>query len=228
MDNKKVKKIKDVHDVTFDLHEYNINIQTREIFLHPYYHVDGAAEGDQDELDFREAVTFVKNLSLLNANGKDSILIHQESAGGSWNHGMAIFDAIKSSPSFVTMLAYAHARSMSSLTLQAADLRILMPNCDFVIHYGFWAVEDRVKAALTQADYEKKIIKNMLDIYVSRCDKGKYFKERDMSKSAVLNFIKRKILDKGDWIMSAAEAINYGFADGILGKGKYKTLEKIR
>lgn len=219
-------RIKNITDTVFDLHEYGILVQTREIFMHPPYHAEGAACENQDELDFREAVTFVKNLSLLNKIGDGSILVHQESAGGSWNHGIAIYDAIKSSKSFVTVLAYAHARSMTSITLQAADLRILMPNCDFLIHYGNWGTDDRVVAAMSQADQERKTMKKMLEIYVERCESGSFFKNK--SKKWITNYIAKRMEKRTDWIMSAAEAVKYGFADGILGQGKYTTLEKIR
>jgi len=194
--------------------------------MHPPYHAEGAAVENQDELDFREAVTFIKNLSFLNVCGTENILVHQESAGGSWNHGMAIYDAIKLSESFVTVLAYAHARSMTSITLQAADLRILMPNCDFLIHYGEWTTEDRVVAAMSQAEHERKIMKKMVEIYVKRCIGGPFF--RGKSEKWVANYLKQRMKNKTDWIMSATEAVNYGFADGILGEGKYTTLEKIR
>lgn len=220
------KKLINIADTTFDLHEYGVNVQTREIFMHPPYHAEGAAYEDQDELDFREAVTFIKNLSLLNACGTKNILVHQESAGGDWNHGMAIYDAIKASKSPVTILAYAHARSMTSITLQAANLRIMMPNCDFLVHYGQWATADRVVAALSQADQERKTMKKMLEVYANRCVKGPFF--RDKSRRQVISYIAGRIEKRTDWIMSAKEAVDYGFADGVFGQGKYRTLGKIR
>ncbi len=55
----------------------------------------------------------------------------------------------------------------------------------------------------------------MVEIYASRCYKtGKFFKEKDYSPSRVESYIKRK-LGNGDWYMSAEEAVNYGFVDGI-------------
>ncbi len=53
------------------------------------------------------------------------------SVGGSWNDGMAIFDAIQLSKSYVTIISYGQAESMSSVILQAADKRvkISLPEC---------------------------------------------------------------------------------------------------
>ena len=49
---------------------------------------------------------------------------------------MAIFDAIKICRSHVTILVYGQAESMSSIILQAADKRIMMPNS--TLYVSLW------------------------------------------------------------------------------------------
>ena len=142
---------------------------------------------------------------------------------------MAIYDAILHSKSYVTILAYAHARSMSSITLQAADCRVLMPDCDVLVHHGEIAFADRAIAVVSNIKYwESHDKKRMLEIYASKCVKGKYFKSRNMDEAAVIKYILKKMSEKTDWILTAKQAVNYGFADGILGTKGYMTIDKIR
>lgn len=230
MEKKKIRHKIDSTDV-FNLHEYDISIPSREIFLNSYCCDEGAevAEDGINEpgIDYRNASRFIKNISLLNTQGSESILIHQNMAGGDWNYGMAIYDSVISSVAPVTILAYAHARSMSSIILQAADKRVLMPDCYFLIHHGWWGMYDRVTPAISNIEYWKKHeTPRMLDIYANRCKKGRFFKGK--TKKQIVEFILKKLEQKTDWILTAKEAVHYGFADGILGKKGFETIEKIK
>lgn len=218
-------KLEKTDTLIYNLHEYGINPVSREIFLHPYFHNEpGSTFDDNPGMDYRMAATFVKNMQLLNQQGEGNILIHQISCGGDWNYGMAIYNAIKASVASVTILAYAHARSMSSLTLQAANRRVLMPDCDFVVHHGEICIDDRVRPMLSQAEYMKKVeIPRMIEIYANRCIGGKL-----SDASVAEEFILNKMQEKTDWILTAKEAVRFGFADGILGAKGYETIAKIR
>ena len=64
----------------------------------------------------------------------EPIFVHMHLPGGEWQDCLGIYDAIKSCACTVVILAYAKAESCSSVLLQSADLRILMPNTNVLIH----------------------------------------------------------------------------------------------
>ena len=67
----------------------------------------------------------------------------------------------------------------------------------------------------------------MYDIYTEVChESSTHFK--NMTKSKTRNFIRRKLESKEDWWLVAEDAVKYGFADGILGSEKYKSIAEIR
>ena len=71
------------------------------------------------------------------------------SVGGEWSDGMAIYDAISMSRSYITIIAYGQAESMSSIIFQAADRRLITPNTYFMSHYGsyccWWRISKRTE-----------------------------------------------------------------------------------
>lgn len=221
-----MKKISD--DIIYSLHEYGIYPPTREIYLHRYVHSESGDEGDGSGVDYRTATSFIKNLRLLDDQSLDPILIHMQSRGGDWFDGMAAYDAIRAARSHITILAYAHARSMTSIILQAADQRVIMPNCIFLAHQGFIAINDRVEPALIELERLKNEAETMLEIYAWRCVNGKFFKNAKMNEKQVKNYIAKKMMEKIDWMLTAKEAVNYGFADGVLGQPKFKTIKNLR
>jgi ATP-dependent protease ClpP protease subunit len=135
--------------------------------------------------------------------------------GGEWNYGMGIYDAIKACRHKVIITAYAWARSMSSIILQAATERVLMPHCDFMIHYGTTSAEGHYLTVKSGMQYEERSEKIMLGIYAERCQHGNHFKMNHMSVVDIIKFLDRKMRDKGDWWLSAHEAVQYGFADRV-------------
>ena len=68
-----------------------------------------------------------------------------------------IDDAIKICNSYITMVSYGQAESMSSIILQAADKRIMMPNAHFMCHYGSSANAGNYLDTQNWAKFEKKI-----------------------------------------------------------------------
>ena len=220
--------IYDKNSLLGDIHAHGINIQNREIYLHGYY--DKSEEAEELGVEYRMATTFVKNINLLQSINNKNILIYMHTIGGEWNDGMAIYNAVEHCPCVVNIVVYAHARSMSSIILQAADYRIMTPDADFMIHYGEFVTSGYTLSSISAADYEKKLCDRMLDIYADRCIKGKFFKEKykHATKDKVKNFLKRKMQQKGDWWLGAEESVYYGFADGILGQKEYETIAQIR
>lgn len=206
----------------YNLHEYGINPHSREIFLSSYEHVESGSEfSNEPGMDYRMAVRFIKNMVFLNSRSRDPILIHQASVGGDWNYGMAIYDTIITSLSYVTIIAYAHARSMSSITLQAADRRVLMPNADFLVHHGELGFSDRATPIVSNVEHWKNVESpKMIEIYAKRCRKGKAFNGKTLKQ--VSEYIKQQIEKKVDWILTPEQAVYYGFADGILGQKGFR------
>ena len=130
--------------------------------------------------------------------------------------GMAIYDAFKDSPSHVSIICSGLVASMGSFILQAADTRILMPNCDLMIHEGGMSVNDTNKGVITATNWLKYKWAQHLGVYVERClATGRYFIDNKLSKPAVKQFIQRKIDKQQEWYLTAKEAVDYGFADQI-------------
>ena len=210
-----------------DIHTYGLNTDTREIYLHGHY---GQGEEEEPGIEFRMATTFIKNLHILQNKNNSSILIHMHTIGGDWNDGMAIYNAISLSPCHITILGYANVCSMSSIILQAADTRLFMPDTDFMVHFGEMSAEGYSPSVVSGAEYEKKLTDRMLNIYADVCTHGKFFKEnyKILTREKVKRYITRKIKSRGDWYLSAEEAVDMGFADGILGQKNYEDLNTIR
>ncbi len=218
-------KVFDTDSDIYNIHEYGLSTVTREIFLHS--HVYPELEIEEPGMDFRMANMFVKNVRVLDQMGVGNILIHQMSVGGDWNYGMAIYDAIRACVAPVTILAYAHARSMSSITLQAADRRVLMPDCDFLIHHGELAVDDRVTPVIFEIEFLKRVITpRMMQVYAERCKIADMWE--NVSRKEIIAFIVNKLRECTDWILTAKEAVKHGFADGILGEPGFETMQGIR
>jgi ATP-dependent protease ClpP protease subunit len=212
----------------YNIHEYGLSIATGEIFLHSHIYPElESSVGDEPGMDFRMANMFIKNIRILDQQGTGNILIHQTTVGGDWNYGMAIYNAIKACVSPIIILAYAHARSMSSLTLQAANKRVLMPDCDFLIHHGEIAFDDRVTPVISEIEFLKRIVTpRMMQIYAERCKVAEMWE--GISRKEIIAFIMNKLRERTDWILTAKEAVKFGFADGILGEPGFETIEGLR
>lgn len=198
-----------------DFHEYGANINTREIFLHNHYHTE---DNQNPGVEYRMSNTFLKNLRALDMRSDQPITIHMQSIGGEWSDGMAIYDAISMCRSYVTIIAYGQASSMSSIILQAADYRTVTQNTHFMCHYGSSDINMDYLSAMNYADYERKICDIMFNIYAKRCVVGQFFYEKfgkKPSEKQVKQFLIRK-LKSGDWYLDAEQAVYYGFADKIL------------
>lgn len=206
-------------DLLYDLHNYNANVDTREIFLHNYY----SSEADENPgVEYKMSNTFLKNIRALEIKSDKPITIHMQSVGGEWSDGMAIYDAIAMSRCHVTIIAYGQAESMSSIIFQAADRRLITPNTYFMSHYGSTAAGGEYQSVQNWIRYEKRICDIMLDIYAGSCIGGQYFKEKYGSypdTEKVKLYLSRK-LKSGDWYLTAEEAVHYGFADEIIDSWK--------
>lgn len=206
-----------------DLHQYNIDVENREIYLHS--HISDENEGG---VDYRSAITFEKNLRYLNLLSLDPILVHMHLPGGDWQDCLGIYDSIKASKAKIAIVATAKVESSSTVLLQAADLRILSPNTNFLVHYGSISIDNEHKAALSMVQWSEKESEKMIDIFTEKCMNSRISKEKNWKRMIVRKHIVTQLATKRDWILTAEEAIYYGFADGILGSKKYPNIDYIK
>ena len=206
-----------------DIHTYNIDPINREIYLHS--HISDSEEGG---VDYRSAIVFETNLRYLNLLSLDPILVHMHLPGGDWQDCVGIYDAIKASKSKVIIVASAKVESSSTILLQAADLRILTSNTNFLVHYGSISVDNEHKAALSMVQWSEKESEKMIDIFTEKCMNSSISKEKNWKKMMARKHIVSQLATKRDWILTAEEAVRYGFADGILGSKKYPNIDYIK
>tara|TARA_R100000152_G_C6781339_1_gene215646 strand:+ start:246 stop:881 length:636 start_codon:yes stop_codon:yes gene_type:complete len=206
-----------VTELLHDVHNYSASLDSREIFLHNYY--GGSSDDENPGVEYKMSNIFLKNLRSMQLKSHDPITIHMHSIGGEWADGMAMYDAISMSKCYITIIAYGQVESMSSIIYQAADARWITPNAHFMVHYGSTDAAGEYQSVQNWVKYEKHICDTMLDIYAQSCIGGKFFKEKyntnDPQVSKVKNFLVTK-LKSGDWYMTAAESVDYGFADRII------------
>lgn len=208
----------------YNLHTFGIDLKNRELFLHSY--IDCSEE--ETGVDHRVAVMLEKNLRYLNILSDDPILIHMHLPGGVWNDCLGIYDAIKFSKARTILLAYGSVESASSVILQAPDYRLLMPNTTVLIHYGSISVENDHKAAVSSIEWSEKESQKMIDIFTDKCMNGQITKDKEWKRSVARKHIISQLANKCDWIITAEEAVYYGFADGVLGSKQFPSIDSIK
>jgi ATP-dependent protease ClpP protease subunit len=207
------------------IHSHGIDIQNREIYLHSYM----SDNEEESGIDYRCSVTFEKNLRYLNLLSLEPILVHMHLPGGHWQDCLGMYDAIKLSKAKVIILAYAKAESSSSVLLQAADLRILMPNTNVLIHYGSFSVDaEHSKAAAAGVQWNERECDKMIDVFTDRCMNSSICKEKNWKRMMAKKHIVSQLANKCDWILTSEEALYYGFADGVLGSKKFPNIDYLK
>jgi ATP-dependent protease ClpP protease subunit len=68
----------------------------------------------------------------------------------------------------------------------------------------------------------------MVDIFTDRCMNSMIAKEKNWKKMMAKKHIVSQLANKCDWILTAEEAVYYGFADGILGTKKYPNIDSLK
>jgi len=202
------------------VHEFGIDVPNRELYLvgEPTLLTD-----EDPGVEYMMASRIIRNLRMLVLRGDGPILIHMKSCGGYETEGFAIYDTILSCPCHVTILSYTHARSMSSIILQAADHRVLMPSSYFMFHRGTLEVDGDVTAVQSYIQFSKLWERQMLDIYtVKMKQKGKYIK---WSEKRIRELIDEEMNKKVDVYLTAQEAVDWGLADCVF-DGNWKGLKE--
>lgn len=207
------------------IHSHGIDIQNREIYLHSYM----SDNEEEPGIDYRCSVIFEKNLRYLNLLSLEPILVHMHLPGGHWQDCLGMYDAIKLSKAKVIILAYAKVESSSSVLLQAADLRVLMPNTNVLIHYGSFSVDaEHSKAAAAGVQWNERECDKMIDVFTDRCMDSSIYKEKNWKRMMAKKHIVSQLANKCDWILTSEEALYYGFADGVLGSKRFPNTDYLK
>lgn len=211
--------IKIDHERLNALQDYDIDIKTGELYLMgtQYQWVD---EGLGDTgVEAQLANRFIRNINLVKTHNPENIIIHMQLIGGHVDPGWAIYDAIKLASIGwpTTLIAYGQASSMSSVILQAADERLLMPNTHVMIHQGSMGVHKdyTIKQVGANAEWLKFDDQRTLEIYRKRmqeAEHGEFFQAGDRK---VDNFLRKMYNEKEDFYMTSEEAVHIGLADRI-------------
>lgn len=207
-----------------DIHNHNIDIKNREVYLNSYHSESEYEPG----VDYRSAINFEKNIRILNTISHDNILVHMHLPGGVWEDGLGIYDTIRLSKSKIVILAYAKVESASSVILQAAYKRILMPNTHVLIHYGSLSIDDEHRAAKSTFEWSEKESQKMIDIFTDKCSHSPFISKKNWNKYIIKKHILAQLANKSDWILNANEAVDYGFADGVLGNKGFLTIDSLK
>ena len=190
--------------------QYDINVDENSINLFG----DESYDMDTNEpgVEYKMANKFIRGFRLLEQlNPKKRILIHMKTCGGHWTEGMAIYDTINNSKNSVTIISYTHARSMSSIILQAADRRVLMPHSYFLYHEGTLALSGNYRTVVSEVLWQSKCAEQMLEIYAGRIAECRETSGRKDIKEQ----LQRDMEIKDDVFLTPTNAIAYGFADEI-------------
>lgn len=207
-----------------NIHNLNIDIKHREIFLHSHI----SEQEEESGVDYRSAVVFEKNMRYLNFLSIEPILIHMHLPGGIWSDCMGIYDTIKWSKSKVIIVAYGSVESASSVILQAADLRVLMPNTNVLIHYGSISVDNEHKAALSWVQWSEKESQKMIEIFTDKYMSSELAQSKKLKRLMAKKHIISQLSNKCDWILTSQEAVNYNFADGVLGSKRFPHIDELK
>lgn len=192
-----------------DIHENNINVKGRIIYLHQVDH--------EDSVSFKTVPGLIKNLDYLNRVGKGPITIKMLSVdGGDIGPGISAYSAIRSSKSKVNIECSGFTASCGTIILQAANTRLISDDGSYMVHFGSISLSADVTAAQSILASNALWKSQMLNIYANRCINGEFFKSRKYSLTRVKGYLNTKFKNHGDLYLDAGEFLAYGFADKII------------
>lgn len=154
------------------------------------------------EVDNAMLHRFVAAFDVLDST-KGPIRIVLSTPGGSEPDGYAIYDLLKLAKNTIVIEGYGAVQSIGSLILQAADLRLLSPECRLMVHNGSVEFGQALNTD-TLVAIGREIERN-----------NKRYVDILAAKSSLPVGRIKELVD-AETYMSAAESIQYGFADGIL------------
>lgn len=215
----------DMYDTesVFMIHEQGVDLEAGELYLFSdvEWAYGGGPEGADEFFDpgvtYVMALKFIKNLRILsNHIGDDeTILIHQNTPGGGWVPGMAIYSALSMCPQRTVILNYGEARSMSSLIPQAADHFVMMPiDSRYMYHTGLFGGMFTGTQIDTEYLEHQKAMYRMQDIYVDAIKRRKG-KNHKWSREKLHAWLRAEMKEHEEVYLDPEEAVEHGFADAI-------------
>jgi ATP-dependent protease ClpP protease subunit len=104
-----------------------------------------------------------------------------------------------------------------------------MPNTTMLIHYGSFSLDgEHSKAAVSSVKWNEDECDKMIDIFTDRCMESEMAKNKNWKKMMARKHITSQLANKCDWILKATEAVEYGFADGVLGDRKFPNIDILK
>lgn len=198
-----------------DINEYGVDTKEFVIYL------QGAEEWPTEDyiepgVEYRMANRLIRNLDILMGISYDHpIIISMKTNGGDWAEGMAIYDAILAAPNPTTIVNYTHARSMSSIIFQAANKRVMMPHSTFMFHDGTLGVDGTLKQVYSSVDFAHTEDEKMMRVYVDALRRTPHGNMHEWSDRRIRTWLRKQMDTREDVYMTAEQAVEAGFADGI-------------
>lgn len=186
-------------------HDYSLYIPKRTLYMGSEHVNDAFSESSTDT---SMAERQIKNLLILDSMSQEPITIIMNNLGGDVNHGLAIYDAVITCQSHITIRVLGNAMSMGSVILQAADERIMSPNAVQMMHYGSVVVEGDSKIVNKMVKENERQNKWMEVMYLAKIQE----------KQSHYTLARLQRLLTHDTYLTAQESVALGLADKILGE----------
>jgi ATP-dependent Clp protease protease subunit len=182
---------------------YSVLIPSRTIYLGSTEYEDGQEAG----VNFRLAERITKSIITLNAfNTKEPIAMVINNIGGDEYHGLAIYDAIKTSCAPIDVLILGSAMSMGAVISQAGRKRIMSRNSTMMWHYGATSMSTESQNVKPWAK-ETERLNGLMEGIILHSMRSK---DKTMTHKKVKEFIKT------DKLLTAKQALKLGFIDEII------------
>lgn len=201
------------HDEISNFFEHGLDLGNRTVYLGSASYDD---DGGETGVDFFMAEKLIKGLHVLESTavgGDKPITIIMNNVGGDVFHGMAIYDAIKACKNYVTIKCYGNVMSMGSYILQAGDSRLVSKNSVFMFHQGtdgYGATHPKIIRNWVKF-VEEKYYPILNNILLERINEKR---TADGKKLMTLKEFEKH--NDFDTILLATEAIDWGFATGLI------------
>lgn len=180
---------------------YGLNKAKKEIYVGSAH---STKSGDDVGIDAQTAEFAIKGIRYLDGlETKEPIRIILNSTGGDENHGYGIFDAIISTKGYVDIEAIGACKSMATLILQAGRRRLLHRNTTLMIHKGKVSEEGDPDTLFNAGAFARnEMLPRMYAIFAARSGREPSFWA--------------EMCSRGDYIMTAQQAIELGLADDFV------------
>lgn len=204
------------------VHDQNIDPVSRELWLVGETDKKELPPDEEPGIEYAMASRFAKNMRILHHIGDGPVFVHMKTCGGSEEEGFAIYDTLKLCHLPTTILSYTHARSMSSVVLQAADRRLLMPSSYVLLHWGSLEVAGDYQMVQSNVEFSRDREARYLNVFAKRMMYGKDWASVRSSSSRrrrILAWLREQMAQKVDVIMEPRAAIRLGLADAVFDGG---------